>query len=146
MECWFLSKQAPGSGNCSAMTGSWSHVALVAAGGMLGSVARYGLSGWAHRWSATGFPVGTLVVNVAGSFLIGMVLAASLERGVPGPAARLFLATGFCGGFTTMSTFSYETLALAAGGGFVEAAANVIGTLVLCMVAVWLGLAVGRLT
>lgn len=110
---------------------------------MLGSMARYGLSGWAHRWTAMDFPIGTLLVNVAGSFVIGWVLASSLERGVPGPATRLLLTTGFCGGFTTMSTFSYETFMLVESNGIAAAAANVIVTFVLCMVAVWVGLVLG---
>jgi CrcB protein len=123
----------------------FERVLLVGLGGMLGSVARYELSGWAQRLTSAGFPVGTLAVNVAGSFLIGLVLSSSLDRGVPGPAARLFLTTGFCGGFTTMSTLSYETLVLVAEGGVLAAAANVIGTFVLCMMAVWIGVVIGRL-
>jgi fluoride exporter len=79
--------------------------ALVAFGGLVGSVARFWLSGVVQRVNGSDFPVGTLAVNVLGSFVIGVVMALSLERGTVGPAVRLCLTVGFCGGFTTMSTW-----------------------------------------
>src|SRR5262249_58402715 len=90
--------------------------ALVALGGLVGSVARFWLSGAVQRVNGSDFPIGTLAVNLLGSFVIGVVMALSLERGTLGPALRLFLTVGFCGGFTTMSTFSYETMALLLDG------------------------------
>jgi len=122
-----------------------SRLVLVGLGGFLGSAARYWLAGQVHSWTGAAFPAGTLVVNGLGSFVLGMVMALGLERGLITPNLRLFLAVGLCGGFTTMSTFSYETLALLQEGSLATALANVAGTLALCIVAVWLGAAAGRL-
>jgi CrcB protein len=116
----------------------------VALGGLLGSVARFWLSGAVQRVNGSDFPVGTLAVNILGSFAIGLVMALSLERGTPGPTARLFLTVGFCGGFTTMSTFSYETLALLRDGQTAFALANIALSMVASLAAAWLGYALGR--
>ena len=118
---------------------------LVAAGGLAGSVARYWLSGFAQRFTGTAFPLGTLTVNALGSFVLGFIMMLSLERGTPGPAARLFLTVGFCGGFTTMSTFSYETFALLRDGELGFALANVGATIAACFAAVWAGDSVARM-
>jgi CrcB protein len=118
--------------------------ALVALGGLLGSVARYWLSGAVQRLSGTSFPSGTLTVNVVGSFVIALVMALSLERGLLSAETRLFLTTGFCGGFTTMSTFSYETVALLRDGDTVLALGNVLANVVVTIGAVWLGYVVAR--
>ncbi|HVM97043.1 MAG TPA: fluoride efflux transporter CrcB [Candidatus Acidoferrales bacterium] len=117
---------------------------LVAIGGLLGSLARYWLSGYVQQFSGSGFPFGTLVVNILGSFILGVVGALSLERGLLSQDARLFLGVGFCGGFTTMSTFSYETVALLRDGTFLSAFWNVSATIVSCFTGVWLGSALGR--
>ena len=127
------------------MPDSVARFLLVGAGGFLGSVARYALAGLVQRLGGAGFPWGTFAVNVLGSFVLGVVLSLSLERGVVGAPLRLFLAVGICGGFTTMSTFSYETLVLLAEGSSLAAAANVVGTILLCLAAVWAGLAAGRI-
>ena len=84
----------------------------VAIGGAVGATARYALSGWVQDWVGTLFPWGTLVVNVAGSFVIGIILHLGSDRFLIPPEWRLMLTTGFCGGLTTFSTFSHETLAL----------------------------------
>ena len=118
---------------------------LVAVGGMVGSLARYWIAGAVQEVGGSAFPYGTLVVNLAGSLIIGVVINLSLERGVISPETRLLLATGFCGGFTTMSTFSYETLALIADGETLRALANVGGSVVGSVGAVWLGLALARM-
>jgi fluoride exporter len=118
--------------------------ALVALGGLIGSVARYWLSGAVQRLSGTEFPSGTLTVNVVGSFVIALVMALSLERGLLSADTRLFLTTGFCGGFTTMSTFSYETVALLRDGDAVLALGNVLANVVVTIGAVWLGYVVAR--
>jgi CrcB protein len=118
--------------------------ALVALGGLIGSVARYWLSGAVQRLSGTAFPSGTLTVNVVGSFVIALVMALSLERGLLSADTRLFLTTGFCGGFTTMSTFSYETVALLRDGDAVLALGNVLANVVVTIGAVWLGYLVAR--
>ncbi len=83
---------------------------------MLGSVARYMAQGAALRLGASAFPAGTLAVNVVGSFLIGMIYGWSDKAGDLAPAWRLFLATGFCGGFTTFSAFSLESISLFKSG------------------------------
>jgi CrcB protein len=117
---------------------------LVAVGGMVGSVARYELAGFVQRLTESPFPMGTLFVNVTGSFILGFVMALALERGVLGADARILLGTGFCGGYTTMSTFAYETMALTREGDVTYAALNLITTLVACLAAVWLAQLVGR--
>jgi CrcB protein len=119
---------------------------LVAVGGLIGSMLRYWLAGVVQRATdGAAFPAGTLVVNVAGSFVIGVVMALSLERGLLNDDLRIFLTTGFCGGFTTMSTFSYETMALLRDGETLLAFGNVGATLGACFGAVWLASVVARL-
>jgi CrcB protein len=119
-------------------------VALVAGGGLLGSLSRYWLAGMVQQLSDSGFPAGTLAVNVLGSLVIGVVMALSLERGVIAAELRIFLTIGFCGGFTTMSTFSYETLALLRAGEPLLAFGNFAATNLTCFAAVWLGSTVAR--
>ena len=115
----------------------------VALGGALGSVARYGCSGFAARWLGVGFPYGTLFVNVVGSYAIGVLgtLALDGERSLSTTDVRAFLIVGILGGFTTFSSFSFETLNLARTGNLSGAAMNVVLSLVLCLGAVWLGYA-----
>src|SRR4029079_8567469 len=117
---------------------------LVALGGLAGSVARYWLGGAVQRVGGDVFPAGTLAVNVLGSLFIGLVMTLSLERGLVNDDTRILLTTGFCGGFTTMSTFSWETLALLREDQWLLAFANTGATLLACLVAVWLGIAVAR--
>jgi CrcB protein len=113
----------------------------VALGGALGSVARYAVSLGAVRWLGAGFPWGTLLVNVAGSFAIGLLAALATADGRPalGADARAFVMIGILGGFTTFSSFSLETLTLARTGALGAAAANVGLSLVLCLAGVSLG-------
>jgi CrcB protein len=118
---------------------------LVGVGGMVGSLARYWIGGAVQELAGSTFPFGTLVVNLLGSLIIGVVVTLSLERGMISAETRLLLATGFCGGFTTMSTFSYETLALIADGERLQAMANIGGSLLGCIGAVWVGLVLGRM-
>jgi fluoride exporter len=120
-------------------------IALVAIGGLVGSIARYWLAGAVQDMTSHGFPSGTLVVNVLGSFVIGLVMALSLDRGLVDDELRILLTTGFCGGFTTMSTFSYETLYLMRDGEPLLAAGNVGATLVACFGATWAGAVVARM-
>jgi CrcB protein len=117
---------------------------LVGVGGLVGSVARYWLSGFVQARTASGFPAGTLTVNVLGSLILGIVVSATVDR-VSGTEARLLLGVGFCGGFTTMSTFGYESVALLGQGAIGLAAWSVILNLVVCLGAAWLGLVVGRI-
>jgi fluoride exporter len=113
----------------------------IAFGSAVGGVARYWSSGAAARLFGETFPWGTLIVNVSGSFLIGFVatLTAPDGRVFIGSAARLGIMVGFCGGFTTFSSLSIQTLSLMNDGQWVHAGANVVATVVLCLVAVWLG-------
>lgn len=116
-----------------------SRTLLVGLGGFIGSVARYWISGLVQSLAGPTFPFGTLVVNIAGGFVLGAVLMLSLERSLIGPDLRLLLAVGVCGGFTTMSTFSYETVELIRDGELLASFYNVAGTIVACCAAVWLG-------
>jgi CrcB protein len=113
----------------------------IAIGGALGSMARYGCSGWVARLTGGVFPYGTLVVNISGALVIGFFAAMSLSEGrylIP-PSTRLFVMTGICGGYTTFSTFSLETLNLMRDGEWPRAVGNIVGSVVLSLLAVWLG-------
>lgn len=121
-----------------------SRVFLVALGGALGSVARYGVGVAAPRVLGSGFPWGTLLVNVVGSFLIALVMHLAVATAAISPSARLFLTTGVMGGFTTYSSFNYETLNLVGERLWGVAALNVAVTVLGCLVAGVLGQAAGR--
>jgi CrcB protein len=113
----------------------------IAIGSMVGGVSRYALSGFiAHRFGET-FPWGTFVINVTGSFAIGFFATLTQPEGrfPVGPAGRQFFMTGICGGYTTYSSFSLQTLTLARDGEWFLAGANATGTFVICFVAVYLG-------
>ena len=114
---------------------------LVCLGGALGSGARYLASEWSKGDGP--HPVGTWVVNIIGSFLLGLVSAALVDSELS-PAWKLGLTTGLMGGFTTYSTFSYETATFLERGAFVHAGINIGVTLVACLVATFLGLWLGR--
>lgn len=117
---------------------------LVAVGGALGSALRYLVSLAAVTWLGPGFPWGTLAVNLAGSFLIGLVHQLASDGLVLGEDARLFLATGVMGGLTTYSAFSYETVRLLQTGSWGPAWLNVLVTTAACLTLCVLGLAAGR--
>jgi fluoride exporter len=117
---------------------------LIAVGGAAGSVFRYLIGGAVQRMSAGGFPVGTMFVNVSGCFLIGVLLRQFLNMQVS-PELRAFLIVGFCGGFTTFSTFSAETLGLIEGGEYARATGYVILSVSLCLAATFAGMTVMRL-
>jgi CrcB protein len=115
---------------------------LVALGGALGSVLRFLLSG-VVQGQAT-FPIGTFVVNAVGCLAVGVVAGLAFDRSSLSPNARLFLIVGVCGGFTTFSAFSYETLRLIESGEMWRAGLNAGGQLVTGLAAVWAGLALAR--
>ena len=126
--------------------GPLSQLALVGLGGFLGSVSRFFLSGLAHRIIPhLSFPLGTLVVNILGCFLIGLLYGLADTRQLFGDEVRLFLIIGVLGGFTTFSTFGYETLALWRDAEVSWAVASVVLHLTAGLGAVWIGDAVGRL-
>jgi CrcB protein len=113
----------------------------IALGGALGSVARYGCSGLAARWFGETFPWGTLIINVLGSFVIGFfaTLTGPDGRVLVAPDARQFVMVGVCGGYTTFSSFSLQTLNLVRDGDMLAASGNIVGSVALCLLAVWLG-------
>jgi CrcB protein len=117
---------------------------LVGLGGFVGAIARYAVGGWVAERLGPTFPYGTLAINVTGSLAIGLFLALTTERFAAPPTLRLFFAIGFLGAYTTFSTFSYESLALLESRAYLAAAANVGFSVVLSLVAVVLGSALGR--
>ena len=118
----------------------------VAAGGALGSLARFWLAAAMTILTGPRFPWGTLLINVLGSFIIGLVAAVTLTPARIGmhPDLRIFLMVGVCGGFTTFSAFSLQTLELLRATEFWPAAGYVVGSVVLCLAAVWAGWVLGR--
>ena len=119
----------------------------IALGGALGSVARFWCNGLVSDKIGATFPWGTIAVNVAGSFIIGFLGAIAAPEGRLNPQARAFTTQffmiGICGGYTTFSSFSLQTLNLLRDGEWLYAGGNVLLSVVLCMVAVWLGWLLG---
>jgi fluoride exporter len=113
----------------------------VAIGGALGTTGRYWLSGVVARLAGETFPWGTLVINVTGSFIIGFfgALTGPDGRVFIGSTARQFVMVGICGGYTTFSSFSLQTLNLMNDGEWANAGANVVMSVVLCLIGVWAG-------
>ncbi|MBY0509062.1 MAG: fluoride efflux transporter CrcB [Rhodospirillaceae bacterium] len=114
-------------------------------GGALGSMARHWSNGIVAVLAGVGFPWGTLVINVLGSFIIG-VAATTMNvdgRFAAGTSAQQFVMVGLCGGYTTFSAFSLQTLALLRGEQWLHAAGNVVLSVTLCMIAVWAGYVAG---
>jgi CrcB protein len=122
-----------------------SQLLAVALGGSFGAVARFLVSSGIYQWLGRGFPYGTLVVNIVGSFLIGMLTEALiLQRVAMTVEYRAAILTGFIGAFTTFSTFSLETIYLIEQGSLTKAALNVLLSVAGCILAVWIGLLCGR--
>ena len=118
---------------------------MVLVGGGVGALARYVLGTEIAARVGGRFPVGTLVINVTGSFLIGLLMTLFTERLQPHPNWRLLLVVGVLGGYTTFSTFEYETFRAVQDGGKWIGLLNVVGSVVLGYIAVWIGAAiVGR--
>ncbi len=131
------------------MTTAWreamGRVAVVAIGAALGANLRYGVALWAAKKWGSGFPVGTLIINVSGSLLIGFAVGLAATRLALSPTWRLLVVTGFCGGYTTFSTFTYETYELFSAGGTWRAGINVAASVVLGIMGVVAGLSIARL-
>jgi len=121
------------------MTSPWTMSALVGLGGFAGSVARYGLSVTAQRISID-WPLGTLAANVLGCLLIGIITGLAARGETIPPAVRLALATGFCGGFTTMSSMIYETAEMLRAGEYLHATIYTAGSFLLSLVAFFVGI------
>jgi len=113
-------------------------------GGALGALMRFWISTAVYAWLGRQFPWGTLAVNVAGSFLMGLLTMLLLERLVSGPEVRAFLLIGFLGAFTTFSTFSMETFNLLEQGDTTTAILNITVSVVACLTATLLGVWLGR--
>ena len=117
---------------------------VIGIGGFLGANARYLVSGWiTHVWGTT-FPWGTLIINVSGSFLLGVLMVNLMTRPFVSPHYRLFFAVGFLGAYTTFSTFSYETLRLLQDQSIGLALLNIMGSVLLGLIGVLVGVWVGR--
>lgn len=110
-------------------------------GGAIGTAARYGFSGLIARFFGETFPWGTIIVNITGCFIIGFFFTATGTEGrwLVSPALRQFFMIGVCGGYTTFSSFSLQTLTLAEEGQWFKAGANVVVSVIFCLIAVWLG-------
>ena len=113
-------------------------VLFVFLGGGLGSAARYGLSKWLNNPEVS-IPYGTLLANVLGSLLIGVILGYSLKSDLLSQQTTLLLATGFCGGFTTLSTFAYENHTFLKNGDYLNFGMYTIGSFALALIAVFIG-------
>ena len=122
----------------------FNQLLMIAAGGAAGSLMRFLLSTGVHRLAGRDFPYGTLTVNVIGSLLIGILYIVLVERASLGAEWRALLLVGFLGAFTTFSTFSIETLNLLENGELIKAGANVLLSVVLCILAAWSGVIMGR--
>ena len=121
------------------MTALWIGVA-----GFAGAVTRYGLDRFVSARVSGSFPWGILLVNVAGSFLLGLIVALTAERIAVAPQVRLALTVGFLGAFTTFSTFAYDSMSLAEEGALGMAALNIVASVAAALVAVVAGTALGR--
>ncbi len=117
---------------------------VVALGGAFGAIARYWLGGWISSKLPMQFPLGTFVINVTGSFMIGFFLSLISQRIILHPNWRLLIAVGFVGAYTTFSTFEYETLKLIEEGNILSAALNLGLSVILGFIAVWLGVVAAR--
>jgi fluoride exporter len=118
---------------------------VIGLGGFLGANARYLLGTWIVARYGTSFPHGTLVINVSGSFVIGLFLVLISERFVLHPHWRLFVVVGFLGAYTTFSAFSFESLALLLDGAWWRGLANMVGSVILGLIAALSGMVVARL-
>jgi CrcB protein len=112
--------------------------------GGLGCVARYLVSGWVYNLAGRALPYGTLAVNVIGSLLLGLIMEGSLRSTLLSSELRFGLTVGFMGGFTTFSTFSYETVRLLEEGSMVAAGANVLLNVTVCILAALIGIYLAR--
>ena len=113
----------------------------VAVGAALGGVSRFYLASFIQQRAGPDFPVGTLVVNITGSFLLGFIMRYALQTTVVSPEMRALLTTGFCGGYTTFSTFSYETAQLLEDGEYMRGGLYIGASVVIALAGTFLGFA-----
>ena len=112
-------------------------------GSGLGGVSRFGLGKWINSWHNHHFPFGTFVVNVVACFVLGFIIGLADHRQILSPATRLFFTVGFCGGFSTFSTFSIEALKLFQQGNYISLILYILGSILLCVTATFGGLYIG---
>jgi CrcB protein len=117
---------------------------LVAAGGAIGSTARYVFSQLVQHATGTLFPIGTFAVNCVGCLVFGAIAGAAEQRVQVAPELRLFLLVGILGGFTTFSSYAFESYALIRDGQFLSASVNVVGQVVAGLAGMWIGFAMAR--
>ncbi len=121
-----------------------ANILLIGIGGFIGAISRYGVALWiGQRWGRS-FPLGTFVINVTGSFLIGLLMPLMTERIIENPQWRLLLVVGFLGAYTTFSTFEYETGALLKDSEWLYAGLNVMGSVFVGFIALKLGEAIAK--
>lgn len=116
----------------------------IAFGAVVGASARYALSGWIARSFSATFPYGTLVINITGSFVLGFFMILATERLLLDVRWRWLIAIGFCGSYTTFSSYAFETFALFEQGQWALVAWNVVGSNLLCLASVFAGAALAR--
>jgi CrcB protein len=116
----------------------------ISLGAIAGANLRYWVAQQCAKWIGPSFPYGTLVINVTGSFVLGFFIMWTAGRLIDDPRWRLLIAVGFCGGYTTFSSFAYESFALAEQGRWLSAAVNVVASNLLSLIAVTLGATLAR--
>lgn len=117
----------------------------ISLGAIIGANARYLISSWAaERWGAS-FPYGTLLINLTGSLIVGVFLTFATQRALVDPRLRLLIAVGFCGSYTTFSTYTYESINLMLNGSWGAGLINLLGSSGLGLLAVALGILIGRM-
>lgn len=124
--------------------GNLAQIAAIAAGGAFGSVLRYVIASWVATLGGRGFPYGTLAVNVTGCLAMGFLFVLFVDRVSDGVVWRAGLLIGVLGGFTTFSSFSIETFNLIEQGDVLKATGNVVASVVLCLLATWIGAITAR--
>lgn len=122
----------------------WRDVLLISAGAVLGANLRYAVSRLALKYLSASVPYGTLIVNVSGSFILGFFLAWTSERVLADPRWRMLIAVGFCGAYTTYSSYSFETFSMLEQGHYGLATANFVANNLLCLAGVLAGAALAR--
>ena len=120
------------------------HLVLIGLGGFAGAIARYLVDGWVSGLTRGGFPWGTLAINTSGSFLLGLLAALTIDRSLLSPEIRGPVMIGFIGAYTTFSTWMLESSRLLEAGNWTAALGNVLGSVVIGLLAVFAGLMLGR--